>query len=225
MARIARFIVPGLPHHVTQRGNRREHIFFNDDDYALYRRLLASQCRKQGVACWAYCLMPNHVHLILVPAREESLARALGETHRRYSTAINARLGVTGHLFQARFGSAAMDEEHLMAAARYVALNPVRARLVERAEDWRWSSVGAHLSGRDDALVSVAPLIERCGGRFADLIETAPSAEAVSALRAAETIGRPVGSATFLDRLAAVAGRDPRPMRRGPKPKGQEIRG
>jgi len=84
MARIARFIVPGLPHHVTQRGNRREHIFFNDDDYALYRRLLASQCRKQGVACWAYCLMPNHVHLILVPAREESLARALGETHRRY---------------------------------------------------------------------------------------------------------------------------------------------
>jgi REP-associated tyrosine transposase len=219
MARIARFIVPGLPHHVTQRGNRRERVFFTDDDYALYHGLLASQCRKQGVACWAYCLMPNHVHLILVPDRQESLGRALGETHRRYSTAINARLGVTGHLFQARFGSAAMDEEHLMAAARYVALNPVRARLVERAEDWRWSSVGAHLLGRDDGLVSVAPLIERCGGRFADLIETAPSVEALSALRAAETIGRPVGSSAFLDRLAAATGRDPRPKRRGPKPK------
>ena len=219
MARIARFIVPGLPHHVTQRGNRRERVFFTDDDYALYHGLLASQCRKQGVACWAYCLMPNHVHLILVPDRQESLGRALGETHRRYSTAINARLGVTGHLFQARFGSAAMDEEHLMAAARYVALNPVRARLVERAEDWRWSSVGAHLSGRDGGLVSVAPLIERCGGRFADLIETAPSVEALSALRAAETIGRPVGSSAFLDRLAAATGRDPRPKRRGPKPK------
>jgi putative transposase len=218
MARIARFIAPGLPHHVTQRGNRRERVFFSDDDYTLYRGLLASQCRKQSVACWAYCLMPNHVHLILVPDRNESLARALGETHRRYSTAINARLGVTGHLFQARFGSAAMDEEHLMAAARYVALNPVRARLVERAEDWRWSSVGAHLSGHDDALVSVAPLIERCG-RFADLIETAPPAEAVAALRAAETIGRPVGSPAFLDRLAAATGRDPRPQRRGPKPK------
>ena len=223
MARIARFVVPGLPHHVTQRGNRRERVFFSDDDYALYRELLASQCRKQGVACWAYCLMPNHVHLILVPDRDESLARALGETHRRYSTAINARLGVTGHLFQARFGSAAMDEEHLIAAARYVALNPVRARLVERAEDWRWSSVGAHLSGRDDGLVSVAPLIERCGGRFADLIETAPPAEAVSALRAAETIGRPVGSPGFLDRLAAATGRDPRPKRRGPKPKGVGV--
>jgi putative transposase len=225
MARIARFVAPGLPHHVTQRGNRRERIFFSDDDYALYRDLLASQCRKQGVACWAYCLMPNHVHLILIPDREESLGRALGETHRRYSTAINARLRVSGHLFQARFGSATMDEEHLMAAARYVALNPVRARLVERAEDWRWSSVGAHLAGHDDGLVSVAPMIERCGGRFADLIETAPSAETVSALRAAETIGRPVGSSAFLDRLAAATGRDPRPKRRGPKPKGWENLG
>jgi putative transposase len=219
MARIARFVAPGLPHHVTQRGNRRERIFFSDDDYALYRRLLAGQCRKQGVACWADCLMPNHVHLILVPDRPESLGRALGETHRRYSTAVNARLGVTGHLFQARFGSVAMDEEHLMTAARYVALNPVRAHLVERPEDWRWSSVGAHLAAQDDALVTVAPLTERAGGRFADLIETAPSDEAVSALRAAETIGRPVGSPAFLDRLADATGRDPRPRRRGPKPK------
>ena len=150
MARIARFVVPGLPHHVTQRGNRRERVFFGDDDYALYRDLLATQCRKQGVAVWAYCLMPNHVHLVLVPDRAQALGRALGETHRRYSSTINARLRVTGHLFQARFGSVAMDEEHLMAAARYLAMNPVRSRLVERAEDWRWSSVPAHLAGRDD---------------------------------------------------------------------------
>ena len=221
MARIARFVVPGLPHHVTQRGNRRERVFFGDDDYELYRDLLASQCRKQGVACWAYCLMPNHVHLILVPDREEALGRALGETHRRYSSVVNARLRVTGHLFQSRFGSVVMDEEHLMAAARYVALNPVRARLVERARDWRWSSVRAQCEGRDDGLVSVAPLMDRCGGRFADLLNAPVSAEAVSALRAAETIGRPLGSASFLDRLAAATGRDPRPKRRGPKPRGQ----
>jgi putative transposase len=172
----------------------------------------------------AYCLMPNHIHLILVPDRAEALGRALGETHRRYSSTINARLRVTGHLFQARFGSVAMDEEHLMAAARYVALNPVRARLVERAEDWRWSSVAAHLARRDDALVSVAPLLDRCGGRFADLLETEPSAEALSALRAAETIGRPLGSEGFLDRLSALAGRDPRPKRRGPKPQAVRLR-
>jgi len=223
MARIARFVVPGLPHHVTQRGNRRERVFFGDEDHELYRDLLSSQCRRQGIAVWAYCLMPNHVHLILVPDREEALGRALGETHRRYSSVVNARLRVTGHLFQSRFGSAVMDEEHLMAAARYVAVNPVRARLVARAEDWRWSSVRAHLEGRDDGLVSVAPLIDRCGGRFSDLLDAPVSAEAVSALRAAETIGRPLGSASFLDRLAAATGRDPRPRRRGPKPKGDGL--
>ena len=120
---------------------------------------------------WAYCLMPNHVHVILVPDRQESLGRALGETHRRYSSTINARL--TGHLFQSRFGSVVVHEEHLMAAARYVALNPVRARLVARAQDWRWSSAGAHLGERDDGLASVAPLIERCGEGFADLFSIA----------------------------------------------------
>jgi putative transposase len=175
MARIARFAVAGLPHHVTQRGNRREPVFFGEEDYELYRDLLAGQCRRQGVACWAYCLLPNHVHLILVPDREEALGRALGETHRRYSSVVNARLRVTGHLFQSRFGSVVMDEDHLMAAARYVALNPVRAGLAARAEDWRWSSARAHLEGRDDGLVSVGPLAERCGGRFTDLLDAPAS--------------------------------------------------
>ena len=219
MARIARFVVPGLPHHVTQRGNRREKIFFSDDDYDLYRDLLAEQCRKHGVAVWAYCLMPNHVHLILVPDGPESLARALGETHRRYSGVVNARLRVTGHLFQARFGSVVMDEVHLLAAARYVALNPVRARLVARAEDWKWSSARAHLSGCDDALVEVAPLLDRCGGRFADFVAAPADPALLAALRAAETIGRPLGSADFLDRLAEATGRDPRPRKRGRKPR------
>ncbi len=223
MARIARFAVAGLPHHVTQRGNRREPVFFGDDDYELYRDLLAGQCRRQGVACWAYCLLPNHVHLILVPDREEALGRALGETHRRYSSGVNARLRVTGHLFQSRFGSVVMDEDHLMAAARYVALNPVRAGLAARAEDWRWSSARAHLEGRDDGLVSVAPLAERCGGHFADLLDAPTSAGALSELRAAETIGRPLGSAAFLDFVAGATGRDPRPKRRGPKPKMEQI--
>ena len=108
--------------------------------------------------------MPNHVHLILAPATPEGLGRALGKAHRRYSAFVNARNRVTGHLFQARFSSVVMDEDHLMAAARYVAMNPVRARLVERAEDWPWSSVRAHLAGRDDGLVEVGPLLSRSGG-------------------------------------------------------------
>jgi putative transposase len=220
MARIARLVVPDCPHHVTQRGNRRETIFFGDDDYRLYLDLLGERCRKVGVEVWSYCLMPNHVHLILTPATPEGLGRALGETHRRYSSVINARLRVTGHLFQARYGSLAMDEEHLMAAARYVALNPVRARLAARAEDWRWSSVRAHLAGEDDGVVATAPILARCAGRFADLIDAAPDARQMAALRAAETIGRPLGSASFLDNIAVLTGRDARPAKRGPKKKG-----
>src|SRR5208337_5573924 len=96
----------------------------------LYRDLLREACAREGVAVWSYCLMPNHVHLILTPSTPQGLGRALGETHRRYASVINARLRVTGHLFQSRYGSVAMDEEHVMAAARYVALNPVRAKLV-----------------------------------------------------------------------------------------------
>ncbi|MGD0335236.1 MAG: transposase [Xanthobacteraceae bacterium] len=215
MARLARIVVPGLPHHVTQRGNRRQKIFFEDGDYALYRDLLAERCRKAGVAVWSYCLMPNHVHLILVPDTANGLALALGETHRRYTGFVNARLRVTGHLFHGRFGSVALDEPHLIAAARYVALNPLRARLVRRARDWPWSSVRAHLRGRDDELVSVAPLLDRAAGRFADLLETGPTPEELTAIRAAETIGRPLGSPKFLDRLEAKLGRPLRPGRRG----------
>ena len=219
MARIGRFVVPDLPHHVTQRGNRRERVFFSDADYALYRDLLHEACARETVAVWSYCLMPNHVHLILAPATPEGLGRALGKAHRRYSAFVNARNRVTGHLFQARFSSVVMDEDHLMAAARYVAMNPVRARLVERAEDWPWSSVRAHLDGRDDGLVEVGPLLSRSGGRFADWIADEPAPALVAALRAAETIGRPLGDPPFLDRLAALVGRDPRPRKRGRKPR------
>jgi putative transposase len=219
MTRLARYVVPNLPHHVTQRGNRRERVFFGDDDYRLYRDLLRDACDTAGVAVWAYVLMPNHVHLILTPSTPDGLARALGKTHRRYSGFINARLRVTGHLFQSRFGSVVMDEEHLIAAARYVAMNPVRAGLAARAQDWPWSSARAHLEGRDDGLAQVRPLLDRLNGRFADLLEIETPRETESALRAAEMIGRPLGSEAFLDRLAAVMGRDARPRKPGRKPK------
>lgn len=125
MARLPRIVVPGVAHHVTQRGNRRQQVFLQDDDYALYLDLMTQACRDNGVEVWSYCLMPNHVHLAMVPKSHEGLSRAVGETHRRYSAYINARLRVTGHLFQGRFGCVAMDEAHLLAAIRYIALNPV----------------------------------------------------------------------------------------------------
>ena len=117
----------------------------------------------------------------------------------------------------------AMDEDHLMAAARYVALNPVRARLVGRAQDWPWSSVRAHLEGRNDGLVQAAPFLSRVAGRFDDLLDNEPDAEKAAALRAAEGIGRPLGSPAFLDRVAGLMGRNPRPGKPGRKPKSAET--
>jgi len=149
MARIARVAVPDWPHHVTQRGNRRMQTFFGEADYRAYLSLVSEWCSRHGVAIWAYCLMPNHVHLIAVPAAAEGLARALGEAHRRYTRQVNFREKWRGYLWQGRFGSVAMDEPHLLAAARYVETNPVRARLVASAEDWPWSSAAAHVSGKE----------------------------------------------------------------------------
>ncbi len=135
MARLARVVIPGLPHLVTQRGNRRERTFFEEDDYALYLDLLADSSARAGAEVWAYCLMPNHVHIILVPSDRDGLRRTFADLHRRYTGFINARARTTGHLWQGRYGSVAMDETHLLTAVRYVTLDPVRARLVAQARD------------------------------------------------------------------------------------------
>ncbi len=219
MARLARVVVPGLPHHVTQRGNRGEPIFLEDGDQKLYLRLLAERARLARVEVWAYCLMPNHVHLILVPRTADGVRAAIGEAHRRYTRFVNERAGLTGHLFQGRFASVVMDEEHLLMAARYIAQNPVRARLVRRARDWPWSSVRAHLAARDDALVTVEPLLERVP-RFAELLETPADDPDFDALRKAEKTGRPLGSPKFIARLERRLGRALAPQRRGRKPGG-----
>jgi putative transposase len=146
--------------HVPSRPHRRSRLpacdaarqpasalFFEDGDFALYRDILAERCRRTGVAVWAYCLMPNHVHLIMVPQSADGLARGIGETHRQYTGFVNARARWTGHLFQGRFASVVLDEAHLIAAARYVALNPVRARLAARARDCKRCFQATSLSG------------------------------------------------------------------------------
>ena len=219
MARLARAVFPGNPHHVTQRGNGRGQTFFRDEDYRLYCDLLATHCAAAHVEIWAWVLMPNHVHLILVPADEDGLRRALSAVHRRYAGHIHARLKRTGHFWQGRFGCVAMDEDHLAAAMRYVALNPVRAQLTERAEDWPWSSVHAHL-GRvdDDGVTAKAPVLARYPD-FAALIASAEDEALVERLRRAERIGRPIGSDAFLRRLEEESGRALASARRGPKPK------
>jgi putative transposase len=217
MARLARVVIPGLPHHVTQRGNARARTFFGDDDYALYRDLLATHCRDANVEVWAWCLMPNHVHLILTPSDSDGLRRALSRVHRTYAGVIQTRRKRSGHFWQGRFGAVPMDEEYLAAALRYVSLNPVRARLVARAQDWKWSSTRAHLRGRDDGLTALKP-VKQIIPDFAGLLGSVPEQDLFDRLRAAESIGRPLGSDRFMARIERLTGRILKPGKRGPKP-------
>jgi putative transposase len=217
MARMARVVAAGVPHHVTQRGNRRQQVFFSDADYESYVTLLAKSCRKAHVAVWAYCLMPNHVHLILVPREIDGLRAALADAHRRYSREINFREGWRGYLWQGRFASFPMDDNYLLACARYVELNPVRAKLAARARDWRWSSAGAHLKGQDDGLVRVSPLLERMKDWKGFLDEGLDSASR-EAIRACERTGRPLGEKGFIRKLEKKLGRTLTRGRPGPKP-------
>ncbi len=191
MARLARVVVPEMPHHVTQRGNRRLQTFFCDEDYAAYVDLMAEWCRELEVEIWAYCLMPNHVHLVTVPSSEEGLRRAIGEAHRRYTRRVNFREGWRGHLWQGRFASFVLDEPHLLAAARYIELNPVRAGLVTAPGDYRWSSARAHLKGGDDSIVKVSRLLAMVEN-WRLLLCSAVTEEELRDFHAHERTGRPL---------------------------------
>ncbi len=218
MARIARVIAPGIPHHVTQRGNRRLTTFFGDEDYNTYVDLMAEWCQKCGVEIWAYCLMPNHVHLIAVPESEDGLRRGIGEAHRRYSRMINFRQDWRGHLWQGRFASFPMDESYLFAAACYVEMNPVRAGLALDAASWPWSSARAHLAALDDKLVKVAPLLQMVEDW--KLFLGAATDEEIAEIRRHERSGRPLGSERFVERLESALERLLKPSKPGPKGKG-----
>jgi putative transposase len=215
MARIARVIAPGIPHHVTQRGNRRQQTFFTDDDYNAYIDLMAEWCGKFHVEIWAWCLMPNHVHLIAVPETEDGLARAIGEAHRRYTRRINFRQKWRGHLWQERFASFPMDESHLLAAARYVEMNPVSANIVANPADYPWNSSRAHLTAQDDSLTKVEPLLSLVGDWNSFL--SLPTEEETAMFRKHERTGRPLGQLSFVQRLEEQLGRTLCPQKPGPK--------
>ncbi len=217
MARIARVIAAGIPHHVTQRGNRRLPTFFKDEDYQAYIALMSEWCQKCSVEIWAYCLMPNHVHLIAVPESEDGLRRGIGEAHRRYSRMINFRENWRGHLWQGRFASFPMDENYLLAAALYVEMNPVRANLATDVAEWPWSSAQAHLAGKDDGLVKVSPLLEMVGDWKTFL--AGANEELLNDIRKHERSGRPLGSEEFVESLEADLNRTLKPEKPGPKGK------
>ncbi len=206
MARVARVVAPGIPHHVTQRGNRRQLTFFRDEDFRLYRALISEWCRLHRVEIWAYCLMPNHVHLIVVPPTQQSLRLAIGEAHRRYTAKVNGREGWTGCLWQGRFFSYPMDDSHLFRAVNYVEMNPVRAGLCLRPEDYYWSSARHRIKGVEDSLIS-SSYSDRVGMREVHRSFQLDEEELEEIRRHART-GRPLGSTRFIKDLEKHLGRN-----------------
>lgn len=217
MARMPRIVVPGYPHHVTQRGNRRQKTFFCDDDYRYYIELLSEYAQQANTEIWAYCLMPNHVHLVMVPDQEDGLRAALGEAHRHYTRHINLRQKWRGHLWQERFHSFLMDEDYLLATVRYVERNPVAARLCESAGQWPWSSARAHLRGQDDDLVRAKPMLDRISDWRVYLSNEIENRQTDSIRRHTRT-GRPLGTAEFVHNLEQVTGKPLALKRPGRKP-------
>jgi putative transposase len=212
MARPPRVVIPGHPHHVTQRGNYRQKVFFNEQDRRLYLDWLRRYSRHYGVAVHAFCLMNNHVHLIVTPHDQSGLARLMQRLHSEYARATHLRLCRVGHLWQARYGSVAMDEKHLWAAMVYVEQNPLRAGLVQAAEDWKWSSARAHLAGvcgDDQGWLDFVDWRKRFDAdswkRMLELGLT--DGLMIERLRQATRDGHPLGSEDFLERLEHESGR------------------
>lgn len=215
MPRAARFVVPEVAHHVVQRGNRGQRIFFDDEDRRAYVSMLSNALKKYGTRCLAWCLMDNHVHLVLVPGDRDGLRAPLASAHTNYAQTINRKQGVSGHLFQGRFASYPMDDAHLMVAVRYVENNPVKAGMVERAADWPWSSAAAHVAGVRDGLTDIDALRRHVANWAAML---AHGLEASDQIDQALGTGRPLGSADWLATVAADLGRSLDPPKRGRPP-------
>ena len=216
MARIARVVAPNIPHHIIQRGNRRMDTFFSEADYREYLYLMAEWCNRCKVQIWAYCLMTNHIHLIAVPESEDGLRRAIGEAHRRYTRYINFQKGWKGHLWQGRFSSFPMDEQYLIATAKYIELNPVRARIVNKPGNYKWSSATAHLQKENDILVKTEPLLDIIPD-WRELLSSDLTEEEYERLRSHETTGRPLGNDVFLTKLEKLTGRLLKKQKPGPK--------
>lgn len=213
MARTARIVVPRMPHHLTQRGNQRQQMFGGDEDYRCYLALWGNVAPQCGVRVRGYCLMPNHVHVIPVPASEDGLARAVGLIHQRYSQYLNFREGTTGHRWQNRFFSCPLDEAHAYQALRYIERNPVRAGLVAQAWDYPWSSARAHCLLEDPTT-----LLDLDSWRAAwpveawrDHLALAEEPGEIDRFRLATQVGRPLGTEEFVTNLEASTGRRLRP--------------
>jgi putative transposase len=221
MARLARVVLPGYPHHITQRGNRRQDVFFKESDYEHYLGLLREWCAYESIEIWAYCLMTNHVHLIVKPKKKSNLGKAIGEVHRRYTRMINLRENWKGYLWQGRFASYPMDKNWLLKAAAYVELNPVKAGMVKNAWDYRWSSVHAHLAGVDTQGIIQPEKLLTLAGDWETYLQEA-QVEPDNEFEKHERTGRPLGKESFIEKAERLLQRDLKKKKPGPKGVGED---
>lgn len=202
MPRIARIIAPGYPHHITQRGNNRATVFFDDEDRQTYLKLLAGYTQRHHVQIWAYCLMNNHIHLLAVPETETSLSRGIGLANQMYTQYLNRKLKQSGRIWQNRFFSCVVEsEQYLWAVARYIERNPMKAGLATNVEGYRWSSAKAHLSGAHDPLLAADSWLSPQEYNAYREFVAFEDEETDSAIRKATNSGRPFGSESFVDML------------------------
>ena len=209
MPRQSRIVIPKIPHHISQRGNYRQNVFEHDDDYVQYCVWMNQYSQKYGLDILAYCLMSNHVHFVVVPHDEESLARVFNTLHMRYAQYIHRRHGARGHLWQGRFFSCFMDSDHLYHAIRYVERNPVRAGMSAVAWDYRWSSAGVHAGLQDADNGPITVCIKDFAMDTTNWREYlhAEDEQMVNELRLKTQRGLALGSERFIKRLERKVGR------------------
>ena len=214
MPRLARVIATDYPHHITQRGNNQQDVFFVDDDRRVYLEFLKEQCDKYSLEPIAYCLMTNHIHLVGIPHKDNSLAKAIGGTHFRYTQYINRMHKRSGHLWQGRFYSCALDDKGLWLAAKYVELNPVRAKICRLPWQYKWSSAGAHIDPKAKSqmlnLSSWRKLISQ--KQWQNELNIAIDEAQIGRIRLSTHTGRPLGTDGFLGKLEKLLGRRVRPL-------------
>ncbi len=213
MPRVARVVVSGAPHHITQRGNNRQDVFFVDDDRRAYLAFLKAKSEIYGLEILGYCLMTNHVHLVAIPRTEDSLAKAIGRTHFAYTHYINQLHGRSGHLWQNRFYSCMLDEPHLWTAMSYLERNPVRAKIVRAPWRYPWSSASAHTGGRDSSelLDLNAWKAEWSPAKWKRELHRPEDQARTDQLRHSTHTGRPLASDRWLSKLERKIGRRLRP--------------
>jgi len=230
MPRNARVVIAGCPHHITQRGNNGQDVFFSDADRRMYLDLLAEQCEKFSLAIEGYCLMTNHIHLIATPKRAGSLAKAVGRTNLYYTRYINSLQGRSGHLWQDRFFSCPLEGLYYWAAMIYVDRNPVRAGMVRKPWRWEWSSAAVHCGGKEPITPGLIDLDawnarQPTDGNWSESISHRQDEEMLSSLRAWSNRGCPLGSDKFITKLERKLKRRLRPGKRGrPKIKKKVVK-